>query len=530
VAARDGSVVADPATGVEHVDVVVVGGGPVGMLLAAELGAHSVHAVVLERNPGTVEVPKAGTLHARTVQSLARRGYLDVEAGDRPDRMVAAPFHFAGMPGLTISAPADEGPPILGLSQAELERIFERRARRLGVRIRRGHTAVRVAPDADHVVVTVAAQHGEYVLTADYLIGADGARSVVREQAGFGSVTHPATVAALLGQVRLLNPAGTPPGWHRTPRGWTVINVNPFGSSRVITFDFSGPHADRHAPLGIDELRETASRIAGQDIPMTDATFLSRFSDFARLVTGYRRGRVFLAGDAAHVHFPVGGQGMNLGLGDAMNLGWKLAHVVRGLAPDRILDTYHAERHPAGQRVIDNTRAQLALMRPDPALDPLRELVHELLGLGQVSRHLGDMISAQEVTYPDESDASPLTGRFFPNMALTGAAGPATIAELLSDARPVLLVFTDTGLADHAAGWQDIVRTVEVTGNQAVPWRAVLLRPDGYVAWACTSESEEAGLGEALRRWFGDPSGPDGERCRLPGPAAGQSRISYTAR
>ncbi|MFD8593095.1 FAD-dependent monooxygenase [Streptomyces sp. NPDC059637] len=496
---------------VQHFDVAVVGGGPVGMLLACELGLHGVRTVVVERSPSTVDQPKAGTLHARTVQSLVRRGLL------RPEGRPVSPFHFAGLPGLTIAAPSVEGAPVVGRAQSDLERAFEHRARRLGAHVLRGHLLRDVRQERDRVLADVDGPDGPLSLSAAYLVGADGARSTVRERAGFDSETCPPTVAALLGQVRLTDPMGTPPGWHLTPRGWTVINVNPWGYSRVITFDFSGPHADRHAPLHLDELRATASRIAGHDIPMTDAVFLSRFSDFARLARDYRRGRVLLAGDAAHVHFPVGGQGLNLGLQDAFNLGWKLALTVRGRAGDGLLDTYHDERRPAGRRVVDNTRAQLALMRPGAELDPLRELFAELLGLDQVRAHLGDMISAQETAYPAPPGGSPWEGRFLPNLPLERADGPGTagagdLAGLLVAGRPVLLVLGGRGAyGADAASYADVVDTVHArTPVPELPWDAVLLRPDGYVAWA--SDAAE-GLAGALRRWFGEPAAlrsPDG--------------------
>ena len=500
-----------------HHHVAVVGGGPVGMLLATELGLQGVDTVVLERNTTTLDQPKAGTLHARTVQSLVRRGHLPRRPGGRLDQLTAESFHFAGMPGLTITAPAVEGPPIAGRSQADLEQAFERRARDLGVEIRRGHAVVALSQTPERVEITTeTADGGRTTVTADYAVGADGARSTVRELTGIPSDEHPPTMAALLGQTRLLDPAGTPPGWKLTPRGWTVINVNPFGYSRVITFDFTGPHLDRRAPLTLEELHSTASRIAGRDIPMTDAVFLSRFSDYARLARRYRDRRVFLAGDAAHVHFPVGGQGLNLGLQDAYNLGWKLACAVHGYAGPGLLDSYHEERHPAGQRVVDNTRAQLALMRPGPETDPLRALFAELLDLDQVNAHLGDMISAQETVYRS-SAASPWQGRVLPDLPLTVGGRQTSVAGLLHAGRPVLLVFgsADTACARAAAGWAHVVDVVHAASREPLPWEALLLRPDGYVAWtASPSDAGAESLRSALRTWFGDHRLTGGEATR----------------
>jgi 2-polyprenyl-6-methoxyphenol hydroxylase-like FAD-dependent oxidoreductase len=499
----------DSATAPVDAHVVVVGGGPVGMLVAAELGHHGVSTVVLEANPETVDQPKAGTLHARTVQGLARRGHLRAHPAteERLARQSADGFHFAGMPGLVITAPATEPGPVVGRSQADLERDFERRARERGVTVLRGHRVTDLVQGPDSVEVTADGPQGVRHLTAQYVVGADGARSTVRELLGFASDTHPATVSALLGLVRLTDPGSVPYGWHRTPRGWTVAGVNPYGHSRFITIDFRGPHPDRHSPLTLEELRAEGERILGRPVPMADPVFFSRFSDFARVVCDYRQGRVFLAGDAAHVHFPVGGQGLNLGLQDALNLSWKLAHTLAGTAGKDLLDTYDAERRPAARRVVDNTRAQLALMRPDPGLDPLRDLVAELLGLDEANAHLGNMISAQDTVYPARTaDGSRWEGHFLPNLPLTTDDGPTDVTRLLLDGRPVLLLLGSDGAthAEQAEGWSHVLRTVRAVraaGARPLPWDAVLLRPDGYVAWA----SDGGPLTGTLREWFGEP-------------------------
>ncbi|MFC9617917.1 FAD-dependent monooxygenase [Streptomyces sp. NPDC056938] len=489
------------------IPVLIAGGGPVGMLLAAELAHYGVPVTVLETNPATVDQPKAGTLHARTVQQLSRRGYVTTHTAhpDQLARTAADHFHFAGMSGLTISAPGTEAGPIIGRSQADLERDFEARARGRGVTVLRGHRVTDVRQGPDSVEVVAEGPDGVREFTARYLVGADGARSTVRQRAGFRATTHPATVSALLGLVRLTEPATVPSGWNRTPRGWTVAGVNPYGHSRFITIDFRGPHPDRHTALTLDELRAEGSRILGHDVPMADPLFFSRFSDYARLVDDYREGRVLLAGDAAHVHFPVGGQGLNLGLQDAVNLAWKLAHVLEGTAGKDLLDTYDAERRRAAQRVIDNTRAQLALMRPDPGLDPLRGLFAELLGLEQVNEHLGSMISAQDTLCPPRAGrGSGWEGHFLPNLPLTAADGTKTdVIGLLGQGRWLLLLLGDKAApyAGQAAGWAHVVRTVAATSPRPLPWDAVLLRPDGYLAWA----SDGGTLEGTLRQWLGEP-------------------------
>ncbi|CAM5487958.1 2-polyprenyl-6-methoxyphenol hydroxylase-like FAD-dependent oxidoreductase OS=Streptomyces griseomycini OX=66895 GN=FHS37_006876 PE=4 SV=1 [Streptomyces griseomycini] len=275
--------------------------------------------------------PKATTLHARTVQCLVRRGHLGelLSAGDPGAAgLVSSPFHFAGIPGLVVSAPASEPEPILKCPQDELERLFERRARAAGARILRGHRVTEVRQEPDGVHVTAEGPGGRVDCTAGHLVGADGARSTVREQTGITSRTYPATVSAMAGDVRLVEPDALRPGWHRTPRGWIVVKDAPDGGIRLRTLNCAGAHGARHQPLTLQELQREVSWIAGRDIAMTSPRWLSRFSDFSRLADSYRAGLVLLAGDAAHLHFPIGGQGLSTRLLDAVNLGRKPAFTV----------------------------------------------------------------------------------------------------------------------------------------------------------------------------------------------------------
>ncbi|WP_267880260.1 FAD-dependent monooxygenase [Streptomyces sp. SPB074] len=320
----------------------------------------------------------------------------------------------------------------------------------------------------------------------------------MREASEVTSEEHPPRTAAVLGLVELDDPFGAPAGWTPTPRGWTVIGPNPYGPSRVAAFDFSGPHADRRTPLTLEELRATVSRIAGRDIPMRDARFLDRFSDYARLTHTYRSGRVLLAGDAAHVHFPVGGQGLNLGIQDAVNLAWKLALRLRGWPSPWLLDSYTAERRPPAARTIANTQAQLALMTPGDTHDPLRELFTRLLRLPDVSRHLGDMISDQDVRLPRSPTQSPLTGLFLPNLPLTVERRPTSVARLPRPGRLVLLVLgheAEDALRKALAPWDEVVDVVPATSEAPLPLCAALLRPDGYLAWV--DDESGAGAGPA---------------------------------
>lgn len=483
-------------------EVAVVGGGPVGMLVAAELGLLGVRAVVLEARPAASARPKANTLHARAVQSLARRGYLDGVADVA--RAGPQPFHFAGIPGLDIAAPQDEPTAILKLAQAELERLLERRAVAHGVRVLRSHEVTGVTQDADRVHVEARTPSGTASFTARYLVGADGGSSTVREQSGFAADTSPATVSALMGQVRFADPGAAPRGWQRTPRGWVVCRPESDGTGviRVLNFD-DGP-ADRRERPTLDALRAQVGYVLGRDVPMTEAPYLSRFSDFTRVARDFRRGRVFLAGDAAHIHFPIGGQGLSTGIGDGFNLAWKIASAVRTGSGDALLDTYDAERRPVAEQVVHHTRAQLALMRPDPGLDPLRALFARLLTLDDVSAFLGGAVSAQEAVPAVGRDrAGAGTGAFLPQQWFKTDRGAESVTELLREGRPLLLHHADSGAvhASAARAWDPLVRTVRVHGERPLARDALLLRPDGYLAWT----SADDGLEGLLGTWFGPP-------------------------
>ncbi|MEU6055351.1 FAD-dependent monooxygenase [Streptomyces xanthochromogenes] len=483
-----------------HTDVVVVGGGPVGMLVAAELAAFGVRTTVVEAATRTPDQPKAGTVHARAVQSLVRRGYLPgVYAPGAVSE--SEPFHFAGLPVLNISVPKGEPRPILKRAQADLEREFEARAAERGARIVRGYRVTEVRQGPDGVEVTAEGPDGALVCSGQYLVGADGARSTVRERLGFTADTSPATVSALMGLVRFPDPDAVPRGWQRTPRGWTVARVGADGMGLIRTLDCAGPHPDRSARPTVAELSAEASRIAGHPIAMTDPVHITRFGDYTRLVHHYRQGRAFLAGDAAHVHLPIGGQGLSTGLLDGLNLAWKLAHAVLGTAGEDLLDSYEAERRPAARRVVDNTRAQLALMREGGEVDPLREVFAQLLALEQADHLISDMISGQDTAYPARTPGGSVwEGTFLANLPLHLADGPSDLVRLLGGTRSLLLVRSQAGeFAEQARPWQDVLRTVTVRGT--LPCAALLVRPDGHVAWAADGGGP---LAEALRSWFGE--------------------------
>ncbi|MEV7686805.1 FAD-dependent monooxygenase [Streptomyces bungoensis] len=492
--------------------VAVVGGGPVGMLLARELALLGVRVTVLEKLPAPTGESKAGTLHARTAQTLHRRGLLEAVQPGPPAPPVGrgpVPFHFSGMFDLDLSRVVTEGPVMVGSPQAWAQEVFAADAERLGARIRRDRELVGLDEEADAVRLTVRDSRGATdTLRASWVVGADGARSAVRRLTGIPFTGTPARVGALIGEVRLLDPVRAPQGWQRNPRGWTLVWLNLFGRSRVCTYDFRGPHPDRQAPVTLDEFRAEVERIAGRPVPMDSPSWLTRFSDAALQAEHYRVGRVLLAGDAAHVHFPAGGQGVNLGLQDAVNLGWKLAAEVHGWAPPGLLDTYETERAPIAEAVLENVRAQVALMDPDPRMDSLRTLFARMMHFDDVNQYLGGMISGVDVHYDTGGPGDPLAGRFAPDVLLKTGDSVTSVAELLHSAKPLLLLLTDSeDLLAAVEPWRFRVNVVTATAAEQITTDALLVRPDGYIAWSALGDAGDAdALAEALGCWFGDPA------------------------
>lgn len=289
-----------------------------------------------------------------------------------------------------------------------------------------------------------------------------------------------------MGAVTLQEPDALAAGWHQTPRGWIVAKADPEGRTHIRTLNCTGAHADRHAPPTLGELRRETSWIAGREIAMEEPRWLGRFSDFTRLAHAFRAGRVFLVGDAAHVHFPIGGQGLSTGVLDALNLAWKLALAVRGQAGPDLLGTYDAERRPVARRVIENTRAQLALMRPGPELDALRGVFSGLLTQDGAQGHLSGLISAQDTVLPEHTGSpGPGAGTFLHNVVLTTPTGETDVIRLLRDGRPLLLLLGEKGgrHREQARAWEGILRVVRARPTSEVPYEAVLVRPDGYIAW-----------------------------------------------
>jgi 3-(3-hydroxy-phenyl)propionate hydroxylase len=481
-------------------DLVIAGAGPTGMMLAAELALGGVDVVVVERRPTRdLDGTRAGGLHARTIEVLDQRGIAGRFLSQGQVMQVAG---FALIP-LDISDFPTRHPYGLALWQEPTERILAEWVDELGVPVRRGCEVTGVVQDEAGVDVQLAAAPP---LRARYLVGCDGGRSVVRKAAGIGFPGWDASVGFLIAEAEF---DGDPElGIRRDAEGINGLGRLEDGRVRVLV---SEPAGASGAPV-LDDLRDALLRVYGGDFGLRDAAWLSRFTDATRQAESYRDRRVLLAGDAAHVHSPSGGQGLNLGVQDAVNLGWKLAQVVRGISPDDLLDTYHAERHPVGARVLQITMAQMALARGDARIDALRDVVADLLGMDEPRRRLAGIMSGLDIHY-DLGEGHPLLGRRVPDLDLETADGVTRVFTLLHPARPVLLDLGAPPRLDPGP-WAD--RVVHVAARCAGPWQlpvlgpveppaALLIRPDGHVAWVGVGTDD--GLAGALTTWCGPPAG-----------------------
>ncbi|GIF47093.1 2-polyprenyl-6-methoxyphenol hydroxylase-like FAD-dependent oxidoreductase [Asanoa ferruginea] len=458
-------------------DVVIVGAGPTGLVLASELALAGVHPIVLERLPEPTGLSKALALVGRSVDLLERRGLLERFPAVGPPVFA----HFSMLP-LDLAVVGDLGVRGIFLPQAQTEEILLARALELGVEIRRGQAVDGLEQDPDGVTLTV---HGQPV-RARYVVGCDGGSSTVRKLAGIG---FPGIAPARL--LRLADftvPAGVAGEGHLDlPTGerlpYFISGVVPLrdGYFRVITNEPYPAGFDRDAPMTVEELQGSVQRATGVRLPITGTRWMSRFTDATRQADRYRAGRVLLAGDAAHIHLPAGGPGLNTGLLDAFNLGWKLAAELHGWAPEGLLDSYHTERHAEGARVLLHTRAQGALALPDERVASLRTVFAELLQDAATTRRLAGLLYSLDTRYDmGGGQTHPLVGRWSPEIDATHTAKP-----MLFGAK--------------CPGWEDRVVTVP-TGDP----EAMLIRPDGYVAWA--GSPDDGALEPALRRWFGRPS------------------------
>jgi 3-(3-hydroxy-phenyl)propionate hydroxylase len=489
-------------------DVVVVGSGPSGMMLAAELALAGIDVQVLERRP-TAELvgARAGGVHSRTIEILDQRGIADrfLSAG-----RTAQTARF-GTTTLDIGDFPTRHPYGLALWQDRLEPILAEWIEELGVHVRRGQEVTGFVQHDGGVEVELA--DGGTVHAA-YLVGADGGRSTIRKAAGIGFPGWGATRSNLIAEVEVMEEP--PTAMRQDERG--VHGLQPLADGRtyrvVTTEQRLGPAAE---PT-LADLSASLVAVFGTDFGVHHPTWISRFTDATRQAAAYRSGRVLLAGDAAHIHYPAGGQGIGLGMQDAVNLGWKLAQVVRGRAPESLLDSYHAERHPAGARALRHSMAQSVLQRQDPRTAALTETIDALMVLDQPRRQVAALIHGLDVAY-DLGPGHPLLGRRMPDLDLDTSGGRTTVFALLHGARPVLVNLGEAELLG-ARPWLDRVRLVDarfegelelpVVGPVPSP-SAALIRPDGHVAWVGTGT--EQGLAEALVTWFG-PAAPPGSGHR----------------
>lgn len=488
-------------------DVVIVGAGPTGLMLAGELALAGVDVLLIERRlDQRLTGSRAGGLHARSLEVLDQRG---IVGRFLAEGQVAQAVGFA-FNRLDISDFPTRHNYVLGLWQKHIERILAGWVAELPVEVRRGDEVVGLAQDAEGVDVRLG--DGE-VVRARYLVGCDGGRSVVRKATGIEFAGWDAAMSSLLAEVEMTQ---VPPfGVHRT-----AVGLHSFGRvdyeirDGVIVYAETGPvtvmvseaKVGAEGEPGLADLRAALIAACGTDYGLQRAQWVSRFTDMSRQAVQYRQGRVLLAGDAAHVHGPHGGQGLNTGVQDAVNLGWKLAQVVKGVAGDGLLDSYHAERHPVAARVLRNTMAQVALSRPDERSAALRETMADLLGLEAARRRVAGMLTGLDISY-DLGEGHPLLGRRMPDLDLVTQSGVRRVYELLHAARGVLV---GLGAPVDIAPWAGRVDVVQagfggvwelpVLGVVPAP-SAVLIRPDGHVAWV--GQGDLDGLTAALTRWFG---------------------------
>jgi 2-polyprenyl-6-methoxyphenol hydroxylase-like FAD-dependent oxidoreductase len=492
-----------------QVDVVVVGAGPVGLLAAIELSLGGVHVVVLERLAVPSMVLKAGGIGPLGIEALQRRGMAaDIATAQARSFAMMAQFaglneanprgrgvrysgHFAGL--ILIRTDAQKEPERRGspVDQQAIEAMLADRARSLGIDIHRECEVTGLVQHADSVDVAWTSATGEGHIRCSYLVGCDGGRSPVRKMAGFDFPGSDPTLTMYqaLAEVDHLE---------RLPHGFRYTSGGMFGSllGRIFMLDFSGPPKDRDAPVTHDEFESVLRRVSGVNVRVKAFENASRWTDNTRLVDTYRRDRVLLAGDAAHVHSPFGGQGMSLGLVDAANLGWKLAAVIRGEMPESLLDTYTAERRPVAEAVLAKTLAQAAIMRPDPQSSAMRDVVAKLMEFDDVNRFMGEMMSGLSIRYDLGLELDDV-GRLIGDRPVRYGDSDVSLYDVMQDGMGVLLDASPEGKASRlVAAATSKIRCVAVDTGPSM-----LIRPDACVAWSGEENSTD-GLDEAVRRWF----------------------------
>jgi len=488
----------------EHA-VVIAGGGPTGLMLAGELALAGVDAAIVERRASQeLDGPRARGLHSRTIEVLDQRGIADRFLSEGQTMQVAG---FSGI-RLDISDFPTRHNYVLALLQSHFERILAAWVSELRVPIGREREVTGFAQDDTGVDVELSDGQS---LRADYLVGCDGGRSVIRKTAGIEFPGWDPSVSSLVAEVEM---SGEPEwGIHYDDKGTQALGRLEDG--KRVGLVVSERYAGQTGEPTLGDLSRALIAVWGTDYGVHSPTWISRFTDMTRQAASYRKGHVLLAGDAAHVHYPVGGQGLNIGVQDAVNLGWKLAQVVQGTSQESLLDTYHAERHPVAARVLHNTMAQTALTRSDARMDALRDTFSELLSMDEPRSRIAAMISGLDIHY-DLGEGHPLLGRRMPDLDLVTADGPLRVFTLLHQVRPVLLNLGEPGRFDITP-WADRVRLVDaeyagrwelpVLGEVTAP-AAVLIRPDGHVAWV--GDLTHQGLPDALTTWSGPPAAAQG--------------------
>lgn len=480
------------------VEVAVVGAGPTGLMLACELRLAGISVRIFERRREPVRQSRALTLHPRSLEVLALRGWHErLMARGRP----LPTGHFALLDTrLDFSVLDTSFPFTLFVSQMETELLLEEKARELGVDLRRGHEVRELRQDADGVELAGVGDEQAFRCRARYVVGADGARSIVRQRAGIGFVGTDTHLTAMLGDVMLHEPPRSPLISVVNERGCALLVPLGSGVYRVIVIDPERSLVPLKEPVTLDELRHSITRILGTDHGMSAPQWLSRFGNETRIAETYQAGRVLLAGDAAHIHFPAGGQGLNVGVQDAMNLGWKLAGVLRDLAPPSLLESYHRERHPVGRALLRNTEAQTALMGSSPSTLALRELLSELLKTPALNRPLAEHLGGMDVAYARLDLPLPRhegtlleawSGRRLPDLRLALPGGAVRgLYSFMHEGKWLWLNLQETSSAtapmDPRWGrWANVVQAS--LGDQHGELRGLsglLLRPDGHVGWA----------------------------------------------
>jgi 2-polyprenyl-6-methoxyphenol hydroxylase-like FAD-dependent oxidoreductase len=493
-------------------DVIVVGAGPVGLMLAAEIRLAGGVPLVVERLAGPPDELRARGVGPLAAEALRRRGlgarlaeYHAAGLADFARDHGSERAHFASIHKIDPALQDEPDREGVYIWQRDLVGVLGEYASGLGVEVRRGNALTGLTQDGSGVTATVATPDGEVRLRARYLVGCDGGRSTVRKAAGFAFAGTDPIMVVRRAAAHIADPETLPPPG-RIPTGMLF-----YGGGMIATFEFGDGLEQPDGPVTAAELEASVRRLTGVDVTISGVGDWLRFSDRALQATTYRTGRVLLAGDAAHVHSPSGGQGLNLGMMDAVNLGWKLAATVSGRAPDGLLDTYTDERHPVGAAVLHNTRAQSALLRPGPHVDALRDVVSELMDIPEVNRYFGRMMSGLGTRYAFPYVAPgthPLVGTACPNLKLTTGTGVTDLTEFTTAGRTVLLAPADQPeVAGAAGGWRNRVEIVPVRTIDHDRLSAALIRPDGVLAWAAApgERPDLDMLGTALRTWLGEP-------------------------